>query len=210
MSEPDDFRPASPATPTVWAITCFSASHAALFDKMAASFPREPGLELAVRSIEQDGDGTFANEGWQRSTARKMEFTLETLESLPDDDLVLWVDVDIVFFRPVRDDLIRLMDEARADILFQNDRRELCSGFFIVGKTRAPIELFREVLRVIPDHRDDQVAINSIIARSGTLRSPPETLLHHRPRQSTLGRPLAIKAPEGHHHSPCELDGGVF
>ncbi len=166
MLEPDASN-RFPAAPSIQAITCFSASHKALFDKMAASFPREPGLDLAVRSVEQDGDGTFANAGWQRSTARKMEFTLEILESLPEDSLVLWVDADVVFFRPVRNDLIRLMSEARAEILFQNDRRELCTGFFIVRRNPRTIELFREVLRVQPDHRDDQVAMNSVIAGSG-------------------------------------------
>ena len=157
----------TPPTPRIKLITCFSASHKALFDKMSASLPWEPGLELAVRYLEQDGDGSFRNDGWKRSTGRKIEFVVETLESLPDGSLILWVDVDIIFFRPVRDDLVRLMAEMRAEILFQSDKTELCAGFFIVRKTPKTMELFHEVLRVLPDHRDDQVALNSIIAASG-------------------------------------------
>jgi hypothetical protein len=149
------------------AITCYSQSHQVLFDEMIASFPWEDGLELTVRLVEQDGDGVFGNAGWQRSTARKIEFTLEVLEQLPENGLLLWVDVDVVFFRPVRGDLVTLMDTMRADILFQSDRSELCAGFFVARKNSRTLDFFREVLRIIPEKGDDQTAINSLIASFG-------------------------------------------
>lgn len=159
--------PPLPDDPPLRVITSYSPSHRGLFEEMIATFPWEAGVEFSARVDVQDGDGTFLNPGWGRATARKMDYLHDVLTALPEDTLLLWTDVDIVYFRPVRADLIRLLRDMRAEMLFQNDAVELCAGFFVLRKTPATLALIESVRRKTPEFGNDQAAMNQLIAGSG-------------------------------------------
>jgi hypothetical protein len=149
------------------AYTYFSQTHTQLLKKLLNSFPWEPDLELNIKFLSQEGNGVYHNPGWKKVMARKILYIIDSLKEISENDYMLHLDSDIVFFKPVYSDLINLMGTTNADILFQNDRICLCAGCFISKKTNNTVKLFEAVLKNIDNYPDDQFALNGLIGSSG-------------------------------------------
>ncbi len=156
-----------PAGGTIKAFTYFSPSHEIFVRKLFASFPWEPNLELHIKFLPQEGDGKYHNDAWKDVMRRKVRYIIESLNQTAGEDFMLHLDSDIVFFAPVYQDLLVLMAESRAEILFQNDKACFCMGCFIAKKTPATLRLFEDILANLHAHQDDQYALNSLLPCSG-------------------------------------------
>lgn len=143
-------------------LTCFTPSHKVFVDQFYQSLPKED-LHVIYETFDQEcPTGEFAEEGWNKTTARKFEFLLSEMSKMPEGEVFTFSDIDIQFFQPLAH--LAMRATAEYDIVFQNDYYgHACTGFFFVrnnAKTRA---FFKEALTVIPDHRDDQAAVNHLL-----------------------------------------------
>jgi hypothetical protein len=109
-------------------------------------------------------EGSYFNPGFNETTKNKIEFLLESLEHLNEDEIVLFSDVDIVFLSPVKEYLDQYIEY---DMVFQEGFGGLNTGFFIM-KNKKPV---KDLLKLVIDnchlYHDDQVALNFLIKGSG-------------------------------------------
>lgn len=145
----------------------FTDSHRSLYEKFVDSFPFEPNFDLQLRYFGQDClSGKFMSNGWSKTMRKKLEYVLYSLEETAEGEVFVHSDIDVVFFGPIKDDILSLM--SGWDILFQKDsEKELCMGFFACVKSPSTVSFFREVLKRLDEFKNDQIAANMMIGKSG-------------------------------------------
>jgi hypothetical protein len=128
------------------AYTVVSPSHRVLLEQyMLPSFPNNPNMDMTIKYIPQlCPSGTFYKTGWHETMHKKVDCFIDGIESLRDNELFLFVDTDIVFYRDFYDDLLsEIIDN---DIVFQNDITGGCNtGFFIAKKNQIILDLMYEI-----------------------------------------------------------------
>lgn len=122
----------------------------------------EKDIEIITKKIEQKcPTGEFNSEGWNEATKQKIEFLIDIVSS-NDDDMFIFSDVDVQFFKPVCE--IGKQVLSSYDIVFQNDYYGgECTGFFYCRKNIATKKLFEYALKIHNSHRDDQTSIQSAL-----------------------------------------------
>jgi hypothetical protein len=122
----------------------------------------------------------FAQDHWHEVVGQKLDILLDALIATTDGDVLLMSDVDVAFYTPVMEDVVRQM--ADRDILFQNNRpslpegvEHLCSGFMVVRATARSVAFVaaaRDLLRAANDPRvgDQRACIEVLRSRPGMVR----------------------------------------
>jgi len=108
-------------------------------------------------------DGSYFNEGFSETTKNKIEFLLESLEHLNEDEVVLFSDVDIIFLSPVKEYLDQYIEY---DMVFQEGFGGLNTGFFIMKNKKPVRDLLKSVIYNCHLYHDDQVTLNYLIRDS--------------------------------------------
>ena len=128
------------------AFTVVSPTHRTLLEQyMLPSFPNNPNMEMTIKYISQlCPSGKFYEAGWHATMEKKVDCFIEGIESLRNDELFLFVDTDIVFYKDFYDELLQEINNY--DIVFQNDVVGGCNtGFFIAKKTQIILDLMYEI-----------------------------------------------------------------
>ena len=147
--------------------TFFSDSHRQFYKLFMNSFPYEDGVDLVVRYLPQDCSGTYNADSWNVTMRKKVGFIVDYLSTLQDDELLIHSDIDIVFYKPFKDDILNLMKTSARDILFQNDGCALCMGFFVCNNNPKVLELMKYIHSNLEKYENDQVALNMLIPSWG-------------------------------------------
>lgn len=140
--------------------TVVSPSHRDLLEKyLLPSFPNNPNLEMTIHYIPQlCPSGTFYEKGWHDTMRKKADCFLDGVESLQDDELFMFIDNDILFFRDFCDDILNEIKDQ--EIVFQNDIGGGCNtGFFAARNTEAVVNLMKATKVYLNKFESEQVAI---------------------------------------------------
>ena len=151
------------------ACTFFSDSHLRLYKTFMNSYPSHPDVDLIIRYIPQDGDGEYKEHDSQFTgqMKKKIILILYYLKSLQDDELLFFLDIDVIFYRSFYEDLVELFTSSGKDMLIQTDGPVLCAGQFVVKKTDNVLNLFTRVLEDMDNYKHDQHALNMLLPDSG-------------------------------------------
>lgn len=143
-------------------VTFFSASHESYFNQcFKPSFDRflSDDFSLVIRKESQvsSNDGVYYGENWNKVMQKKVIAVFEFLSSVPDDEIVIYSDVDIIFFGNIRGEIEKALDGA-TKLALQSDNTEYCAGFFAVRNSRETRAFFESIIDDCYD--DDQRALN--------------------------------------------------
>jgi hypothetical protein len=161
--------------------TAFSESHEKLFDSHFRKYFLDEGIDLEIERLPQEcKSARLFSEGWVKTTTRKLESILDSLERCGDNDLFIYADADVSFYGGVKSDLEKLI--SGYDILFQKDHNVIdendfevaayCTGFFVARANEKIKSLFEESIRKIKQNdtaggvefiHSDQSTVNSVI-----------------------------------------------
>jgi hypothetical protein len=146
-----------------------TASHAVLYEQwFRATLPDEFDLR-PVRCDESEG-GSYRDPAWSRAVLAKLDLIERAIEDNPGAPLV-YSDVDVQFFAPVRDRLLAGLGDL--DIVCQCDdhRGRLCTGFFAARGSDRLAGLWRKVRAHAHQEGRDQRAFNALVREDGQIRA---------------------------------------
>jgi FkbM family methyltransferase len=118
-----------------------------------AQVPMEQFDITFVNDIPRDSD--YYSQNYRFLTFYKLKLVLNKLKSLPNEnDELLWVDNDIVFFKPFWNEMdAAIQKNPNVDFLLQNDGWAPCTGFWWMRKNKRTIKYVQRCwdwLRVQP------------------------------------------------------------
>lgn len=126
--------------------TIYTDSHEVLFREFFLPSLVNTDLELHSIKMVQKGSGDFMNDGWRNTMLTKVRAIIKTIK---DDcnDIFIFSDVDIIFFKNISDDLLSRMEGK--DILFQFQpnmlhNAEMNCGFFVCRANDRTLNLWQE------------------------------------------------------------------
>lgn len=142
--------------------TFFSDSHKIFLKYFLNTFPFDPSVDLVIRYIPQDcKSAVYESEGFDKSMRRKIELINELLDKLDDDDILIFTDPDVIFFKPYKD--LFLKEMGSADIIFQSDCGTVCMGVFCCKVSNKTKFFFKDLLDNINHFNHDQDAANYLL-----------------------------------------------
>ena len=149
-------------------LTFFSQSHLRLYKTFMNSYPVHTNVDLVIRYIPQNGDGDYRENDshFTQQMKNKVILILDYLKNLQDDELLFFLDIDVIFYRSFYEDLIELFTTSGKDMLIQTDGPALCAGQFVVKKTDNVLSLFTRVLDNMDEYQHDQHALNKLLPDS--------------------------------------------
>ena len=154
---------------------CYTPAHEPLLrDYFLPSLPND--VRLHAMRLDIDGSGDFLSTEFLRCISRKMELIAESLRQ-NDGSIIVWTDIDIVFFESFKDRVTSALEENSLDIAFQVEgyeqwAGEVNTGFFVCrcnDRVRGFFERVRKTLREQPD-RNEQPVINDLLKESQELK----------------------------------------
>lgn len=135
------------------AYTLFTDSHKKfLTDYFMPTFPFRKEIELTVLHRPQHcATASFESPGWKETMRDKSTCFYEKIKECKDDEIFMFIDPDIQFFKDFYEDIITRM--SNLDILWQNDViGGVNTGFFAVRNNKQTRAFFKTVL----DNLDSQ------------------------------------------------------
>lgn len=116
--------------------------------------------------------GDFMKDGYADLVTQKTRVTLAVLEDGPVGSVFVWSDVDVVFFRDCREDLLSRMEGK--DVLFQQERpytdAKVNTGFQVLRRCEATIDFYRDLLHLqltTDEHRQQPWADRMVRCQEG-------------------------------------------
>lgn len=151
----------------------YSPSHQFYFDTYL-----EPSLralcEFELRVFQDKrqpcNSGEFRSPGWAQAVGNKAEFWRDCIEAF-DGQVILCVDVDVQFFKPVKSYLIEALGDR--DIVFQNSKssrhqqRPCCTGFMVMRCNHRTYTMWHRIAERCKTNQapDDQAEANRYLTR---------------------------------------------
>jgi hypothetical protein len=103
-------------------------------------------MDIILRKRPQlSKTGTFGDDGWKQMSLDKVDFINEIFND--DSDSFILSDVDIIFFKPIKEIILEYLKYN--DICFQADGDTRCTGFFACNKTLTTKQLFLDVKEML-------------------------------------------------------------
>lgn len=155
---------------------CYTDSHLPLLEQhFLPSLPA--GFDLVLRRLPQScPEATYNRPGWGLTMQGKVGMILDAL--VAEEEPFVVSDVDVRFY-DLRPSDVRAAVEGR-DVVYQLDqpmdstlRPKYCAGFCVLRPGgRSVYELYRRVLRSIPDHNTEQEAVYDVLKKLGAMNGP--------------------------------------
>ena len=145
---------------------CYTKGHEALFlDYFKPSLPC--GIELMPTLLPVSGAGDFLSSEFLECIARKVDLIMKSLRN-HSGEIIVWSDIDIIFFKPVVPELQRLLEESGKEILVQREGKNVAdvnSGFFVCKSSPRLIAFFEKVRAALlaNPRTNEQYAINELL-----------------------------------------------
>lgn len=129
------------------AYTLFTDSHKKfLTDYFYPTFPYRKEIELTVLHRPQRcKQALFETEGWKDTMRDKSTCFIEKLQECANDEIFMFIDPDIQFFKDFYEDIVTVMQDL--DIAWQNDViGGVNTGFFAVKNNKQTRAFFKTIL----------------------------------------------------------------
>jgi hypothetical protein len=126
---------------------CYTPAHEVMLERyFRPSLPAE--LELNAYRLEIDSSGDLFTPEYLVCIRRKIDLIIETVRAHPGE-IFIWSDVDIIFLRPVAEQLTAEIETSGCAILFQREgpRTTDINGGFYVLRASAALERFFGAVR---------------------------------------------------------------
>lgn len=146
---------------------CCTPPHRVLFENFfRPSLPANFEL-AAIHLPDIAGSGDFLSHDFLKCVRRKVQLIVQSLER-EDGELIVWSDVDVMFLRPVAEDLRELMARDNLEIAFQRESAgtsEVNTGFFICRANPGTAAFFRLVIDTLERYPawNEQIAVNHLL-----------------------------------------------
>jgi len=147
--------------------TYFTDSHARLANEFML-----PSLQDNVDVIKGTGEqlcptATFFQSGWTQTTLNKVKFIID-VTTQHKGDIIVFVDPDIIFFKPVKERLLELLIDKDFVGQLDNPEKTICTGFFAMRANDAVIDFWKLVQRAMERNPKlcDQKAFNYILLKN--------------------------------------------
>lgn len=132
-----------PQTPRVILCTYYTDSHKKLATEWLLPSIKD-NFEIIIGSGEQHcPSATYLQHGWTKTTKNKVEFIVDTIENNLGS-IVIFADADIVLFRPIKNEIISLL-ETKEFVVQLDSEGKLCSGFFALRANNKTLKLWQEI-----------------------------------------------------------------
>jgi hypothetical protein len=142
--------------------TFYSDSHKHLLDLFLKSFFKNCNLDLTIRKIDQKCSGDYHSNGWQESMINKIQYIIDSLDQCSDGEIMIHSDCDVLICSNIENYIKNSL--INKDILFQWDSSGVCMGFLACIKNDITIKFFNELLKNLPNHKDDQYCANYLLS----------------------------------------------
>lgn len=148
------------------AYTLFTDSHKQfLTDYFFPTFPYRSEIELTVLHRPQHcKSASFETEGWKDTMRDKSTCFLEKLQECKENEIFMFIDPDIQFFKDFYEDIVNSMQNL--DIAWQNDViGGVNTGFFAVKNNKQTRAFFKTILGNLDskDFSQEQVLANYLL-----------------------------------------------
>ena len=143
-------------------ITFYTNTHKQMFDEyFLPSIKKEDEFEIISKEgLQYSSDGNYFSNGFNETTRDKIKFLYDNIISLPDDEIILFSDVDVIFLKPLKSFLSNFINY---DMVFQNGYGGLNTGFFLLKNKQEVRNLLKKVIDDCHLYENDQIALNDII-----------------------------------------------
>jgi hypothetical protein len=152
---------------------CYTPSHRPLLEQHF--LPSLPGhwkdrnsnalfdTEVVLKQLTQRSPtGEFESDGFQVTCLDKVDFILEALAR--ETEPFLFSDVDVRFYGPVVDDLLKCLGDADMAFQWDGERGRECTGFMVIRPTRHVLNFWRWVRdRMARTGEMDQDAVHAVL-----------------------------------------------
>ena len=130
---------------------CYTESHKEMADDIFKPSIKDD-FELMMRKIDQRKNAypKYGNEDHVSAMVQRVGCTIAAIEDNMGD-VFISSDVDIVFFKPVKDVVLETLNDN--DIVLQNTQGEPCPGFFICRANEKTLHLWEAVQDGIKSHK---------------------------------------------------------
>ena len=148
------------------AYSLFTDSHKQFLTKyFLPTFPFRKEIELTLLHRPQHcKSASFEQEGWKETMRDKSTCFFEKLQECKEEELFMFIDPDIQFFKDFYDDIISIMTDI--DIAWQNDViGGVNTGFFAVKNNKQTRSFFKTILGNLDskDFSQEQVLANYLL-----------------------------------------------
>jgi O-antigen biosynthesis protein len=153
---------------------CYTEAHEPLLrEYFIPTLPND--MHLVAIPLEISGSGDFLSREFIDCINRKMELIQESL-LLEEGGLIIWSDIDIIFFSSFAEEVRNFMDGGGHDIAFQREgyglfEGEVNTGFIAMrcnDRVRAFYKRVQEELRANPE-KNEQPVVNELLAEGPDL-----------------------------------------
>ncbi|MEO8948273.1 MAG: putative nucleotide-diphospho-sugar transferase [Mucilaginibacter sp.] len=157
--------------PKIPLLTYYSPSHELLFEKhFYPSYLKHlsDDFELFVLKDQQTCDVVFRKGNWNKQVKEKVTYVNNFIQDTASD-FFLFSDVDIIFYKNVKEDL--LFEMYNVDIGFQSDNTKgqtdnLCSGFYCCRVNNKTKSFFNYLTNHYDNNQSDQQNFNLFLPKS--------------------------------------------
>lgn len=147
---------------------CYTPAHEPLYrEHFLPSIPND--VQVCAFHLPIDGTGDFLGKDFLDCIVRKIRLIRESIER-DRGAIIIWADVDIIFFRSFVDDITRIMESGRYDIVFQKEgfgqwENEVNTGFVAMRCNEAVQRFYEVVEATMAAHpeKNEQPIINELL-----------------------------------------------
>lgn len=145
--------------------TFYTDTHRALLNESMGSLKRiSEDTGVVIEKFPQYSEsGAFHSPGWKRTMLDKLRYIQLALKV---DETFIHADCDIIYYRPFRRYIERLLSKSNLDLIFQSDSDGCaCMGFFACKPSKRVIRLFSFASNMLEKNyfTNDQHAVNALL-----------------------------------------------
>ncbi len=147
--------------------TIYTKSHESLLRKYFLPSIKDP-FEVHVQKIDQDCESANYNaSGWGQTMAKKNSLIVETINQHNEGEVFVLSDCDIIFVRPVLEELLRNVDGYDFVIQANAGGPQLCSGFIVIRANERTKQYFTEIENeLLSGCKNETFATSNVLKRN--------------------------------------------
>ena len=148
-------------------LTMYSESHKPLLQYFLKTFPFESGIELIIKFFDsKEQNSVCFTPIWKQAMMAKLDYIIEQLLMLKNNDILLYSDIDVQFFNNIKADIETRLLQDGVNVLFMYDNPSLCMGFFACKVNEMTLQFFKNIRKVVTRFTSDQSACNKTFAQN--------------------------------------------
>jgi glycosyltransferase involved in cell wall biosynthesis len=117
---------------------------------------------LELKELDEEGSGEFMDKKWTNAVKTKSDTIIQAIKD-NWGEMIVYMDVDIQFFAPVREFLQGSLGNNDIVIQLDDPNGSFCAGLFIARCNDKVLTLWQEVRKAIDIENRDQLAFNRLI-----------------------------------------------